>query len=292
MNNGIIGQRINEALAFRNVKQKELAKELGVKDNVVSYWCSGTRTPNVQQIMQISKILNVSADYLTGISEAKTNNIELKAICDYTGLTEEAVNKLHELCTPEECDNINDKILFDKEFAAKSAFENKKIINDFLLSKEFEYIVCMACNLSYIDENALKCLALFFKDFDEFNKLNQTKKNQDLLKSIKYFVNEYENEPLNNALQDKCDLTLFKIQRSITTHFKKMTKVLNQIDDDNLVSSFDLLKFLIANGIEETEKNNFNFEFFKDFITKSYNIENCQNDFAKLKEIYERYKDE
>ena len=85
MNNGIIGQRINEALAFRNVKQKELAKELGVKDNVVSYWCSGTRTPNVQQIMQISKILNVSADYLTGISEAKTNNIELKAICNYTG---------------------------------------------------------------------------------------------------------------------------------------------------------------------------------------------------------------
>ncbi len=78
MDNGIIGQRINKALAFRNVKRKELAKELGVKDNVVSYWCSGTRTPNVQQIIQISKILNVSADYLTGISEAKTNDIEVK----------------------------------------------------------------------------------------------------------------------------------------------------------------------------------------------------------------------
>lgn len=97
MDNGIIGQRINEALAFRNVKQKELAKELGVKDNVVSYWCSGSRVPNVQQIMQISNILNVSADYLIGLSEAKTNIIELKAICDYTGLSEEAVNKLHNL---------------------------------------------------------------------------------------------------------------------------------------------------------------------------------------------------
>lgn len=95
MDNGIIGQRINKALAFRNVKQKELAKELGVKDNVVSYWCSGTRTPNVQQIIQISKILNVSADYLTGISEAKTNDIEVKAICDYTGLTEDIINTLH-----------------------------------------------------------------------------------------------------------------------------------------------------------------------------------------------------
>lgn len=95
MDNGIIGQRINEALAFRNVKQKELAKELGVKDNVVSYWCSGSRVPNVQQIMQISNILNVSADYLTGLSEAKTNDIELKAICDYTGLTEDIINTLH-----------------------------------------------------------------------------------------------------------------------------------------------------------------------------------------------------
>lgn len=92
---GIIGQRIDEALAFRNVKQKELAKELGVKDNVVSYWCSGTRTPNTQQIVQISKQLNVSADYLLGVSEAKTNNIEIKAICDYTGLSENVIENLH-----------------------------------------------------------------------------------------------------------------------------------------------------------------------------------------------------
>ncbi len=57
--NEIIGQRINAALALSNIKQKELAKELGVKDNVVSYWCSGKRTPNTEQIIKISKMLNI-----------------------------------------------------------------------------------------------------------------------------------------------------------------------------------------------------------------------------------------
>ena len=38
--------------------------------------------------------------------------------------------------------------------------------------------------------------------------------------------------------------------------------------------------------------DDYNFDFFKDFITKSYNSKNRKDDFAKLKEIYERYKDE
>ncbi len=57
--NEIIGQRINAALALSNIKQKELAKELGVKDNVVSYWCSGKRTPNTEQIIEIADLIKI-----------------------------------------------------------------------------------------------------------------------------------------------------------------------------------------------------------------------------------------
>lgn len=63
----IIGLRINTALALRNVKQKELAKVLGVSANAVSYFCSGARTPNTWQLIKIAEYLEVSADYLLGI---------------------------------------------------------------------------------------------------------------------------------------------------------------------------------------------------------------------------------
>lgn len=93
----IIGQRINTALAKRNIRQKELAKQIGVKDNVVSYWCSGTRIPNTMQIVQIAEILNVSADYLLGLSDVATDNTELKAVCEYTGLNELSVVSLNHI---------------------------------------------------------------------------------------------------------------------------------------------------------------------------------------------------
>lgn len=63
----IIGQRINTALADRQMKQKELAAKIGVTDNTISYFCSGGRTPNTQQIIKIANVLGVTADFLLGL---------------------------------------------------------------------------------------------------------------------------------------------------------------------------------------------------------------------------------
>lgn len=90
-NNNLIGKRINEALAIREVKQKELAKILGVQDNTVSYWCSGSRTPNTHQIIQIAKVLNVSTDFLLGFTKAATDDKDLQFVCDYTGLSKNTI---------------------------------------------------------------------------------------------------------------------------------------------------------------------------------------------------------
>ena len=87
----IIGQRINKALALRNIKQKDLAAHLNVTDNTISYFCSGKRTPNTLQIIQISKFLHVSSDYLLGITRYPTTDKDLNAICNYTGLSQLSV---------------------------------------------------------------------------------------------------------------------------------------------------------------------------------------------------------
>lgn len=93
----IIGQRINSALAKANKMQKDLASHLGVTDNTVSYYCSGSRTPNTAQIIEISKFLNVSADYLLGLSDIQTSNIDKKEICRRLHIPDEMYDILREL---------------------------------------------------------------------------------------------------------------------------------------------------------------------------------------------------
>lgn len=89
-----IGRKINEALASANLKQKELAKELNVTDNTVSYWCSGSRVPNTEQIIHISKFLNVSTDYLLDFTKNPTTNKDDSFITDCLGLDEKSIKLL------------------------------------------------------------------------------------------------------------------------------------------------------------------------------------------------------
>lgn len=94
-NKKTIGYRITEALAKTGKLQKDIAKEIGVKDNVVSYFCSGARTPNTQQIIAIADFLNVSVDYLLGRSEVSSRDEDVHKAQLYTGLSEEALHVLH-----------------------------------------------------------------------------------------------------------------------------------------------------------------------------------------------------
>lgn len=57
--------------------------------------------PNHEQLIKIAKYLNVSTDYLLGLSETPTADKDVQFICDYTGLDNGSVNTLHR-----ECDNV------------------------------------------------------------------------------------------------------------------------------------------------------------------------------------------
>lgn len=93
----IIGERINSALAIRAVKQKELADALNVKDNVISYFCSGVRTPNTLQIIEIAKFLNVSSDYLLGMSDIIEGDITLTKASEHTQIPEKTLHNISRL---------------------------------------------------------------------------------------------------------------------------------------------------------------------------------------------------
>lgn len=98
MNERKIGQRINAALATNKMLQKELAKILGVTDNTISYFCSGTRTPKIEQLVKIAKTLNVTTDYLLGLTDDPSPK---PCAIDELGLSAEVIQDILDL-QPEE----------------------------------------------------------------------------------------------------------------------------------------------------------------------------------------------
>ena len=66
-----LGRRLKKVLAERGMMQKELAEKIGVNEMAISRYIHGGRIVSVPILIEICKALNVSADYLLGLSEAK-----------------------------------------------------------------------------------------------------------------------------------------------------------------------------------------------------------------------------
>ena len=60
----MIGDKIKDARIDNRLMQKDLARMLNVGPSTVSMWEAGTRTPDLQMVAKISKILNISLEDL------------------------------------------------------------------------------------------------------------------------------------------------------------------------------------------------------------------------------------
>lgn len=75
---------------------QEIADGIGVARQTVGQFMLGNTTPDIETLGKLADYFNVSTDYLLCKSDIKTANTDLKAICLYTGLSEEAVSALHD----------------------------------------------------------------------------------------------------------------------------------------------------------------------------------------------------
>lgn len=93
----IVGYRIGILLTEQKKMQKELADFLDVQPNVVSNFFTGDRTPNLDQIIKISEFFHTTPNYLLGVTDSQSTDNNLQAMCEYTGLSDRAIQTLHEL---------------------------------------------------------------------------------------------------------------------------------------------------------------------------------------------------
>lgn len=85
----LIPFRLRALLKENHKTQKELAQYLNVTDNTVSYYCSGSRKPNIEQLKKIAVFFNTTIDFLAGLTRIKCT--AASAILNHTELSEEDI---------------------------------------------------------------------------------------------------------------------------------------------------------------------------------------------------------
>lgn len=91
------GLRIAEIRIKHGESQEETAKAIDEKRENIRNWENGTRALKAETIIKLSRHFNVTSDFLLGLTEVQSTDTELKAVCDYTGLTEESINALYKI---------------------------------------------------------------------------------------------------------------------------------------------------------------------------------------------------
>ena len=65
----IFSERLNELLKDNKVSKYKLAKDIGVSNQAICYWCDGTNEPKITYLVKIADYFGVCTDYLLGRQE-------------------------------------------------------------------------------------------------------------------------------------------------------------------------------------------------------------------------------
>lgn len=91
-----MGEKIEDILKERKMTQKQLAEKAVVSASRINDIISG-KGVTTKTLIGICNALEVSADYLLGLSDVPSLDVNLRTACEYTGLSSDAVSYLHVL---------------------------------------------------------------------------------------------------------------------------------------------------------------------------------------------------
>lgn len=91
---GCFATRLRELMKKSKVTQQDLAAAVGTTRQAISQYADGSVQPNIEKLYKIAEYFKVSADYLLGISEVTSSDIDTKAINKMLGLSEKAINEM------------------------------------------------------------------------------------------------------------------------------------------------------------------------------------------------------
>lgn len=95
----IFAERLSDLVAEAKesgIQIRELADKIGIGAGSLSQYQNDFTTASIEALYKIARYFNVSADYLLGLTHVRTDDKDIREVCDYTGLDEDVVKKLHD----------------------------------------------------------------------------------------------------------------------------------------------------------------------------------------------------
>lgn len=86
--------RLRELREKKGISQEGLARDFEVSKSTIGLYETGDTLPNAKTLHDLAIYFDVSADYLLGLQDTPSTDADIKSVCEYTGLSEFAVNYL------------------------------------------------------------------------------------------------------------------------------------------------------------------------------------------------------
>lgn len=233
----ILGERIRFARRKRGFSQAELAHMLNCTQAALSQYERGIREPSLGDLGNIATSLNTTTDYLLGRTEILNEDTSIKNIGDYLGLSEESINRLHEMYINRKKDINEDRILeelkfysgavptdesyirdyiFVKQNKEQDLAEYRKALNEFICSREFLVLISSLVSNLFLERSVYDLLRIIDKQYDNIETI---------------FSSESPGERAYSLSEDGEDhvkrysLNMFEIQTAVMDFCQSFTKL-------------------------------------------------------------------
>lgn len=176
--------RINEQIKELRKRDKLTQDELAANELLccnrqkIADWERGKSTPSADDIIALSKIFNVSTDYLLGLTDHPTTNRDIRFVCDYTGLSEKSIDELHTLLEITEYIDLSRKL--KSAWIHESIRGYNSVLNYFIENGFFRIIIGLATDYYQGMNLSIEMCSELIPMLIELNELNRDKDRTDI----------------------------------------------------------------------------------------------------------------
>ena len=247
-----MGEIVEDLIKESGKTLTEHAQEMGMKQSVLSDIVNDKRIngPSSKIIKQLAQHFDVSADYLLGLSPARTADIDIKGVCEFLGCNEEIM-----------CNLI---VLFQY---TNNSWIDKKVLNAFIINKVhilLKLITTFCDSLSSLEDEIQKIneknfVDEFFEWYINCRAFSRTIYPEDKYSCSNFWYEVgkdslyYELRDIVNPCVDRIDLLRLKIDRFFNECLDSIYPQFLKNPDWHLLSS-DFVESLIEEKITKTEK--------------------------------------
>ena len=105
MEERVLGKRLKELRVNKQISLVKLSETVGISTSNLADYENDAKNPTIDRLRRIAEFYGVSLDYIAGTTDVKDIDLSTRAICDATGLSEDAVTVLqkmqHQLMSPD-----------------------------------------------------------------------------------------------------------------------------------------------------------------------------------------------